>query len=370
MPSKIAQTTYESGPQDKVASSDKTLIASNTANNLLPVNSDNSLTSGTLSKLMSKSGIGGISKSLTSGLEAFASVASGTTNGSLVSRLQTVVDSGALNPDAMKSRLKQLGTNVDKIGGDILAQTLKNTGWIDDATVNNLFGNGIESSIKNAKNVAKGFRLIVDDVETMVKDIDFGSVTGISNLITAVTGQSDLLKVLGIDDALAGLKLINDISNVWGIPKLADKLFNTIEKDEDKRTYILDLLPSALSSAHLENINLCIRELGASFIMAQYPQAIYLILGNYRLPAEKLIPTLDESNLLVSTLTKLDVNWDKYNRSGEMIFDLGKFSTATDVALKALSLNEQYFIPTIYVTNNNVTEQTWVEVAKEFYPFY
>ena len=43
MPSKVAQTTSESGPQDKVASSDKSLIASNKANNLLPVNSDESL---------------------------------------------------------------------------------------------------------------------------------------------------------------------------------------------------------------------------------------------------------------------------------------------------------------------------------------
>ena len=370
MPSKVAQTTYESGPQDKVASSDKSLIASNKANNLLPVNSDESLSLGTLSKLVSKGKGGGILGNLNSGLEAFASVASGTTAGNLTSRLQTVVDSGALNPAEMQKRLKTIGTNLDKVGGDILAQTLKNTGWIDDATVKNLFGNGLEASIKNAKNVASGFRMMVDDVETMVKDIDFGSVTGISNLITAVTGQSDLLKVLGIDDTLASLKLINDISNAWGIPKLADKLFNTLDKDEDKKTYILDLLPSAISSAHLENINLCINQIGAKFIMAQYPQAIYTILGNYRMPAEKIVPTKEDSVALINTLKRLDPNWDKYNRSGQLIFDLGKFSAATETAIAALLLDSELSIPATYASKNNVVEQTWLEVTKTYYPYF
>lgn len=369
MASKAAKTTFESGPQDKVASSDQGLIASNVANNLLPVNSDNSLTSGVLGKLIAKTGVGGIAANLNAGLESFAEAATNSMPGNLVTRLQSVVDSGALNPDTLKARSKALGTDLDKLGGNILAETLKSTGYIDDATAKNLFGGGLNASIKNIKGVATGFKLMVDDVEHLVKDTDFGSVTGISNLITSVTGQKDLLKVLGIDDTLASLKLINDIANVWGIPKLADKLLGTLSTDEDKLTYLTDLLPSALTSAHIENINLCIDNLGAAFIMNQYPLAITTILGNYSISSDKTTPTKDDSVALINTLNRLNAHWHSYDRSGAWIYDLKVFATATDTARTALEMDTALLMPTLYVVSNNVIEQTWEEVFKTFYPY-
>lgn len=375
MASKAAATTFERGPIDKVVTGDPNKISANEATNLLPV-AEGGLSGGMLSKLVKKSGIGGMIDTKAMG-SAFNVASGGLLNGkagSLVSQLQSVVDSGALDPDKIKERWQAVGMNatrnLDKLGGDMLANTLKATGWVDDATAKNLFGNGMKSSINNAKAAVKGFKMMVDDVETFVKDIDFDSVSGISNLITAVTGNNEIVKALGIQDKLAGLKLINDIANVWGVPKLADRLLGTLESEEDKKDYLLNLLPSAINSAHLENINLCIKHLGSHFIMAQYPLAITTILTNYRLPPDRYIPTATEASTLINVLDTLNKRWAYYQRSGNWIYDLEKFGGASDSAKQTLALSETYRIPSMYSMYNTIAPISFKEVVKQYYPFY
>lgn len=371
MVSKAAKTVYEAGPLDKVATGDQGAIGSNTATNLLPTTSEDGLSGGALGKLISKKGIGGSGGFFDSALESFATAASGQAPPvKLVDRLQSIVDSGALNPDEIRKRMKEMGNNVDALSGQILSNTLKNAGWIDDATAKNLFGGGLQNSINNVKNAAKGFRMMVDDAEQYIKDIDFTSATGISKLVSELTGQKDLLKVLGIEDTLKGLKLVNDIASAWGIPGLADKLMGTLPNEEDKTEYIINLLPSALGSAHLENINLCIDRIGAKAILAQYPQAITMVLGNYHLPADVYLPTQAQSSALVNTLARLNSDWAYYTRSGQKIFDLGVFGKATDQAKQALGFSDEYKVPAIYAMGRDIRDQTWMEVTKQYYPYF
>lgn len=375
MVSKAASTTFQRGPLDNVVTGDPNKISSNEASNLLPV-SEGGLSGGMLGKLIKKTGIGGaIDKSAFA--TAFNAASGGLLNGkagSLVSQVQSVVDSGALDPDKIKERWQAVGMNatrnLDKLSGDMLANTLKATGWVDDATAKNLFGNGMKESINNVKAAAKGFKMMVDDVETFVKDIDFGSVTGISNLITAVTGNNEIVKVLGIQDKLAGLKLINDIANIWGVPKLADKLLGTLESEEDKKDYLLNLLPSAINSAHLENINLCIKHLGAPMIISMYPNAIGIILANYRLPPDIFTPTATQTSELLDVLIKLNKRWAFYNRSGAWIFDLEIFAMASDYAKQTLAIDKAYQIPAMYAMHNSIGSRPFNEVVKQYYPYY
>lgn len=374
MASKAAPTTFERGPIDKVVTGDPNKISANVPANLLPV-AEGGLSGGMLGKLVKKSGIGGMidSKSM---LSAFNATSGGLLGGkgSLVSQVQGIVDSGALNPDKIKERWQAVGMNatrnLDKLGGDMLANTLKATGWVDDATAKNLFGNGMKSSINNAKAAAKGFKMMVDDAETFIKDIDFDSVSGISNLITAVTGNNQIVKALGIQDKLAGLKLINDIANVWGVPKLADKLLGTLESEEDKKEYLLNLLPSAINSAHLENINLCIKHLGSHFVLAQYPLAISTILMNYRLPPDHYLPTVTEASVLINVLDTLETRWAYYERAGSWIYDLEKFGGASDAARQTLALSDVYRIPAMYSMYNSIVPVSFNEVVKDYYPYF
>lgn len=88
------------------------------------------------------------------------------------------------------------------------------------------------------------------------------------------------------------------------------------------------------------------------------------------MPAEKIVPTKEDSVALINTLKRLDPNWDKYNRSGQLIFDLGKFSAATETAIAALLLDSELSIPATYASKNNVVEQTWLEVTKTYYPYF
>ncbi len=167
-------------------------------------------------------------------------------------------------------------------------------------------------SVKNFVKAAQTGRLVVNQVTTAVQNHSLESATGITSLLTSITGNTDIASVLDMQTTFAlGNAMLKTISELQ-IPALIDSVVNLYKTIEDQKFVLLGNLRNACLMSDMTAIQTTISKAGAAACVAQVPDIIKLILQYYRIPSTMLVPyttwTLAPISAVAGTACVLTIN--------------------------------------------------------------
>lgn len=236
------------------------------------------------------------------------------------------------------------------LGKTVFGNILAHTGYKGDidAVVNMIGNKPSTNDILNAVGViSPDAKILVDGIEHIRKAKDLDTLFGVSTLISELTGNTELMKVLHIGSHLAMVKTIVDIALEFRIPEVIDYVIKDIKnKKEQRQLRLMSVLPAALHS-NIEYIYSVINDnkIGLGRVRITFPNLITTILEHFRFyqVSDKNGPTV--SKRLVDLLFLLDNDWLKYYRQEKEIISIERMGKITPDAIYALKFDERTFIP-------------------------
>ena len=278
-------------------------------------------------------------------------------------------------PAVIKDRYKNLNKNLDSLGGVVLSNVLKNSGFLGDpdVIVEGLLGatkgRPLSEVIAYQKETVA---FVIDGTKNIIKnikDFDPRSISDVAKMISNVAGDTELAKILDMDSEFAMLKTLNDASIKLGIPKALDYIIDKVKDDKPQmRRVLLDGLTTAIENGDINYISTTIDNVGKGFVLAQSPEIIKQLVSSYQLPADQYIETPELKDQLLSTLEKIDPKWNIYLANGVEIINLSIFESMNDTVKNLLKLDPRYvssvICASLYPPADTAT------LFKNYYPMY
>lgn len=256
---------------------------------------------------------------------------------------------GVLDKKSALEKLKSaINPNlVNDIKGNLLTGLLKGVGFKGDseALVKGVLGlPGGKTPINVLLDANPKLKVIYNAVDVIKTADNLDNAKGVASLLTSLTGDSELAKVLDMESQFSAMGNVMTIANFWNVPSLVDKAIDHFDDDDDKRKFAIANAPAAINSGGLYMINKITEIAGIGAVISNVPQAISRILSGYRLPAGLKEMTSIEAQLLVDTLSSLNPNWFQYQRNGVWVSNLEPFQVASADAIKAFKLLGLYTV--------------------------
>lgn len=328
MSNSIAKTTFETGPNSKLAAPDiykesttEPTNALKTAPTAVPVTGNDKFTP----PIKDKSPL---SQLLTQYKDPSNSVKD------MVDRFNNVVN----NPKELR--------NV--VGKEVLGTMLTHAGFkgnIED--VKGLIGSN--PSTKDILGILgqtnEDLKIVVGGIETVMEG-DLSTVTGVAELLQQITGNSDLIKVLDLTGKIAAFTSAIDIAMEFRIPEIIDLLIDDIKDEKEQRRVRLSSCMSAARHSDLDFIIACCNDskIGTHAVISTFPDLVTVILENFKFTNEEEINNHAASMKLVNLIFRLKPKWLEYSRNGKKIASVQSMGKISDNAVTALSLDERTLI--------------------------
>lgn len=256
---------------------------------------------------------------------------------------------------SLKDAIKEIGSIVknpreftEKLGGAVLADTLKSVGY--KGTASDIIkiakdGPNTTNILHALGGVSDELKVVTGDVQRMIAGKDLDSVNGIASLIGELTGNNDLLKVLNLTPKMSVVKGFIDMAMVLRLPEAVDLLVDTMDTHDEKR--MLKLF-SCLNAAMNTDLDFLLKQMndpaiGVGSILSLYPELPEVILTSYKTINQP--GTKSDGIKLVGILKRLNPNWLKYKRENVIINDLQSLTTASDDALDVLKYVDETCVP-------------------------
>lgn len=351
--SKITPTVYESTGKDKVKKADASTITAGNPINTLPEGKSQIGLAKNVGGLLGLNKITGLTKTLKDWEKKGVS----------------------FDPAVIKERYKNLNKNLDSLGGVVLSNVLRNSGFLGDPEeiVEGLLGATKGRPLSEVLAYQKEtVALVIDGTKNIIKnikDFDPRSISDVAKMISSVAGDSDLAKILDMDSEFAMLKTLNDASIKLGIPKALDYIVDKVKDDKPQlRRVLLDGLPTALSNGDISYISTTVDQVGKGFVLAKSPEVINQLVTSYQLPPGEFIETEELKDQLLITLEKIDPKWNLHLANGVEVINLGIFESMNDTVRNLLKLDPRYvssvICASLYPPADTAT------LFKNYYPFY
>lgn len=249
--------------------------------------------------------------------------------------------------DKMKEATDGAVSQVADLKKSVISDILKTTGIGGDKVASLtqmiLKGQNIKQEGINAL-VSKFPKIeVLYNTATMISNADFNTTKGITDILNAVSGNDALAQVLDMGSAFKVLgKVATLLPKIERADAMLDKLMAKIKGTKNKKLFAISISRDAFMSGNLEMINRMLDYAGVDAVMLKVPDAVQLILMNYRLPPGVKQPTMAHYTLMVNTLTRLDVHWFQYNRNGAWIPNLAPFTYASRDTERVLGQTTDY----------------------------
>lgn len=249
--------------------------------------------------------------------------------------------------DKMKEATDGAVSQVADLKKSVISDILKTTGIggdkVSSLTQMILKGQNIKQEGVNALLGKFPKVQVLYNTATMISNADFNTTKGITDILNAVSGSDELAKVLDLGSTFKVMgKLATLLPKIERAGDMFDKLMDKIKGDKNKKTFVISISRDAFMSGNLELINRILDYNVVDAVMLKVPDAVQLILMNYRLPLGVKQPTMAIYTLMVNTLARLDAHWFEYNRNGEWIPNLAPFAYASRDTERVLSLTTDY----------------------------
>lgn len=328
--SNLAKTTFETGPNTKLATPDVYKEPKTVPQNNLPANPTTNSTKLAAGYNLVENKNGNLSDISKKWKDPRNNV------GDIIDNLRGIIN----NP-------KELRRNVGKaVFGNILAYT-GYKGDID-AVVNMIGNKPSTNDILNAVGVINSdAKILVDGIQHIRNAKDLDTFFGVSTLISELTGNTELMKVLHIGSQLAMVKTIVDIALEFRIPEIIDYVIEDIKNEKEQRHLKLMAVMQAAMHSNIDYIYSIIndKKIGLGRIQSTFPNLITIILEHFKFHQASDMNGPVFSKKLVDLLFLLNPNWLKYDRHGQTILTIEKMGRITADAIYALKFDERTLIP-------------------------
>lgn len=312
--SKIAKTTFETGPLDD-------LFAQDVYNGTEGANLASAVAGG----------LGNLSDGLLSAFTPGGSI------GDLINGLdKSLIDKGKTLVSAVKNVKTALNNKdrlIDNISDNLLGDMLKSVGYTGKPSdiVNGVLGRPGALPIEDVLMNSIGSVRIVSDTLNVVRKIkDIDSAQDLMTLVGQLTGDEDLIKLFNVGPELSVLKSLMGSLMDYQIPELYDKVFGSITEEKDRKILYLHSALNAAQKSDTEFLLKAINSSGAGNIISLYPDIISVLFKNYRFPIDSEDAPADAISDVIGIANALNVNWSKGNRLGDDIVDLSLYAVASN----------------------------------------
>lgn len=196
---------------------------------------------------------------------------------------------------------------------------------------------------------------------------DLDNINGLAGLARSLTGKSDVFSIFDLAAEGAMASTIIDYAIKSGATGLIQEAVASVS-DRSVTLYAFNRTYSvAVLSSNIAALKLMGETLTAGGVLSTLPDACRRILASYKY-ADTTTPSeyLTRANELLEVLNHIDPNWAVYSRDGELIDNLGMFSTASVNALTVLGLVEAYKLPVLIAPTYKSTSLT--TLIRSYYP--
>lgn len=151
-------------------------------------------------------------------------------------------------------------------------------------------------------------KLYLDGHEIVKRAEDVDSLGDLFNVAGSIFGNTQIGKVLNLGEEFSALKGLVDAAVSLRAPELADYLISKVDdnhKDRLKRA----TAQQAARSGDLYTFYSYLYQMNVAEALAEDPDMTTNLLSTYRHPTENG-PTIEDANMLVSILDKINPNWN------------------------------------------------------------
>lgn len=205
--------------------------------------------------------------------------------------------------------------------------------------------------------VGKDIVMTINGINNVRKGADFKTATGVMGVLNSISGNPELAQVKFIGDRIGGLTAITGVVSQLRVPEAIDAIVNTIERKEDKQTYLTNNFETFVENCDMSAMELAIETAGTLSCLATVPNAPKLLLESYRYPEGFDKATMDDAVKLENLLFKLDPRWDQTRRNNVWISNIDIFTTASNQAIQTLALLPAYRVETFLAKSYFSTDQ-------------
>lgn len=362
MASKLAATTFATGPTDDVAVVDVYETTTAEPQNALP-----------------KSNLQNVTESVSAAASTLKDTISEKTS-TIKEGLKGVLWEARFAarkdefPDKLKAadKLKETlkGMNLDDIKGKVLDDLMESVGYTGDPTAFALSTLGLPNQTEAINKVLEDnpkLKILYDGVSTVHQNADLSTGKGIAKALNTLAGDSELAKALDMESTFNTLsKLTSAAHKYFQINGVIAKALGWLENDDEKRKFCIKIGPEAFQLCNIPAINALLDYLGSDGVLAKYPNCIPIMLRAYRLPVDAKVPTMAHYNELSAVLNRINPRWDEYLRGSTWVSNLEAFEGASRQALEVLSLVPTYRLAITIA--NSYPRQSLQTIARRNFP--
>jgi len=260
-----------------------------------------------------------------------------------------------------------------KTGGDKASMTARLAGILGQGGAGPL--GELSSSVQNtmfaglglSPETAKGVKLAIGEAVTLTSSGNLTDAQGLASVVSRITGNSELFKAFDLEAQAAMFSAIFNEAINLGVPSMLDMLKEYASDPSVWENAYVASAPQAMLNGDLDTLAKIISEVGANAVLGETPDAINLIISNYKF-GRGITPDMHPAILakMIAVLVSLNPYWDTYLRAGVRVINFGVFTTASEDSITLFKTSD-FYRPTILVAPNYPAFDL-VELAKVDYP--
>lgn len=206
-------------------------------------------------------------------------------------------------------------------------------------TLKNIIGDAAETVI--GPGAKKDIDVLFKGIPTMISVVDVKDTASLFEFIAEVTGSTELASIVNVEAEAAILGGLAASIMSYGIPELMDDIVETSRSEAAQRKAWEYISTDAVNGADLAGINAVIDKIGLTAFLENNPDAIDMILKGFFFGTKDTVDTYPAKRLeLITTLKRIDINWDKWLRNGTLVPNLQPFQAASVDASTLFRLEE------------------------------
>ena len=267
----------------------------------------------------------------------------------------TLKDAMKMVTDVIKDPKAFRASVGDKIMNNVLT-SIGYTGTVDEVIKSFSEPVDLRTVLKAAGEGNAQLKVIIEGVEKTIDGGDFSSITGISEVVAGLTGNTDLIQILNLGPSLSIVNEFIGEAMRLELPGAIDVLVNSLDDIDSRRKLKLYGTRQAATYSDLDFLEQQIdsRDVGAGAIVSLTPDIISHVLMNYRLTDG--LATAEEAQKLIRILGKLDSKWMKYQRGSDYIDNLSYLTEASDDAIRVLLKDPSTYVAALISGQLETTE--------------
>ena len=208
------------------------------------------------------------------------------------------------------------------------------------------------------------------DTYQTVKDVR--DVRGALDALERFTGDYGLGEIIDFSSEIAFLKVMNDEMVSLGHPGILDVIDERLNRDPSgnlRKDYYVATWDTYVRGSRVDQLRKILESIEPSVIMGYHPGTVRTLLSKYTFPSVANPSRYDELRTeLLEVLNKLDINWGKYRRGSDWVWDLDAFSTMSTDATKLLQTEDLYRDP--IAVARGYQSMDVVQNIKSMYPHF